>query len=104
MRYFIVAVETNSDSPYYMEMGWTYYHDPKVFSETEDTIEVDNALHPSDHHKQAPKNLLLEITKDDYDLLHEIDDLGYDSSNMQDQIINCRGSDESNERPFAVKD
>lgn len=103
MRYFIVAVQTDSDSPYYMETGWIYKHDPSNMQETETTIQLHNELlFGNDDHESAPKELLLEITEDDYKLLDRILELGYDNGDMQNQIIRCRREDGSNEKPFAV--
>lgn len=98
MRYFIVTGDCESVDGYYMEKGWLYTHNPTTMTETKKTIQLHNELlFGNDDHKSAPKDALLEITKDDYDLLMRIDELGYDNADMQLQIIESRRSDEIDE-------
>lgn len=95
MRFFIVAI----DGEHELEYGWIYAH-PRKAKETETTIELVNELMYGDQHEQAPKDVLLEISDQEYGLLLECSSLGYDSSDLIEQIITHRKGDGSDEFDF----
>lgn len=85
-RYFIAIGERENVS---VEKGWLYIHDDKL-SETATTIDVYNPMIYGDYSKQTPKELLLEISEGDYQLICQIGQEGYDSCDIRDQIIKYR--------------